>query len=266
MEVAGKVLESVAESRRKNVDGQIDLFGTMEDSGPADCALALPDVPEYTPREMMNMEREVTGLYLTGHPMDEYGESARNAGAVAIGRIMADFAQESGNTVFSDDQLVTVAGVVSSAKTKPTRNNSLMAYITLEDRSGSIELLAFQRALDTGGGYVREGAPLIIKGRISARDEKDPQIVADSIRPLSDLDPMPGEERKAKKLYVKLPSEDDPAYERIKLILIMFPGDEQMILYFADTKKRLGTRCILHDALVRELKEMLGDENVVLKN
>ena len=266
MEICGKVLESVAESKRKNIEGQIDLFGA-ENGGAADCAIALPDVPEYTPREMMTMEREVTGLYLTGHPMDEYGESARDAGAVAIGRITADFAREGGNTVFSDDQPVTVAGVVSSSKTKPTRNNSLMAYITLEDRTGGIELLAFQRALDTGGGYVREGAPLIIKGKISARDEKDPQIVVDNIRPLSDLDPMPGEERKApKKLYVKLPSEDDPAYERIKLILIMFPGDEQMVLYFADTKKRLGTRCILHDALVRELKEMLGDENVVLKN
>ena len=110
----------------------------------------------------------------------------------------------------------------------------------------------------------------MITGRISARDEKEPQLLADTIRPLSDLDPMPGEEKapeppKEKTLWVKLPSKDDPRYERIKLILIMFPGKSTMKIYFNDTKKIVGTRCIIHDALIKELCEMLGDDNVVVK-
>jgi DNA polymerase-3 subunit alpha len=141
-----------------------------------------------------------------------------------------------------------------------------MAYITIEDGTGSMELLAFQRALDTGGMYVKENLPVYITGRLSVRDEKEPQLVVDTIRPLSDLDAMPGEEEpKEKKLYVKLPSEDGPLYERLKRVLIMFPGDEQLILYFEDTKKKRGAKCVIHDALLRELREMFGQENVVVK-
>ena len=271
MTVSLAVLESVADAKRRNVDGQIDLFGM---AGPSEETagqkIALPDVPEYPQRDLMAMEHEVTGLYLSGHPMDEYAGAARRIGAVSLGRILADFTAEGGPQEFHDDQTVTLAGVVSAVRTKTTRNNSLMAYITLEDGTGSLELLAFQRALDTGGVYVKESLPVYITGKLSARDEKEPQLVADTIRPLSDFDAMPGEEQAPgpateKKLYVRVPSESGPAYERLKLILIMFPGDAQMVVYFEDTKKKRGTRCLLHKALLRELEEMFGTENVVLK-
>jgi len=269
MFICGTVLDGIAESRRKNVEGQLDLFGA--ESGGENAAhakAAMPDIPEFSPQELMAMEHEVTGLYLSGHPMDQYRSAAKKIGAVAIGAILADFAGEGGNETFRDNQQVTLAGVISAARTKTTKNNSLMSYITLEDGTGSMELLAFQRALDTGGGYVRENMAVIITGKISARDEKEPQLVVDTIRPLTDLDPMEGEApqpQAERKLYVRLKSEDDPACERIKLILVMFPGNEQMVLYFEDTKKRRGARCVIHDALVKELREMLGDENVVVK-
>ena len=110
----------------------------------------------------------------------------------------------------------------------------------------------------------------MITGRISARDEKEPQLLADTIRPLSDLDPMPGEEPKpeppkAETIWVKLPKKEDPRYERLKLVLMMFPGKSTMKIYFEDTKKIVGTRCIIHEALIKELQEMFGNENVVLK-
>ena len=199
--------------------------------------------------------------------MDDYRDAVRKIGAVPIGAIKADFAQEGGPTRFEDNQTVTVAGVAASSRTRTTKSNALMAYIQLEDDTGSMELIAFARALDTGGAYVKDGAPLIIKGRISVRDEKEPQIMVDSIRPLSDADepgtsaPPPRQPR----LWVKLPSESDPAMARIKLILEMFPGTGQMIIYCSDSKKRMGASCVIHDALVAELKEMLGDGNVVVK-
>jgi DNA polymerase-3 subunit alpha len=276
MMMAGAVLESVADGRRRNIDGQLDLFGAPDDQTEpsAGTFIPLPDVPEFSQRDLMAMEHEVTGLYLTGHPMDEYASATRRLGAVGIGRILANFAQESGAAAqqdeqqeFRDEQQVTIAGVISAVKTKTTRNNSLMAYITLEDGTGSMELLAFQRALDTGGVYVKENLPVYITGKISARDEKEPQLVVDTIRPLSDFDLMPGEEAPAaeKKLYVKVPSESDAAYERLKLILVMFPGEAQMVIYFEDTKKRRGVKCVLHEALIAELNGMFGRENVVLK-
>ena len=160
-----------------------------------------------------------------------------------------------------------IAGVVASYKTRTTRNNTLMSYIQLEDDTGSMELMAFQRALDSGGAYIKDNAALVIKGRISIRDEKEPQIIVESIRPLSDMNapgsnaPPPAE----KKLWVKLDSETDPILDRIKLILTMFPGTQQMIIYCDREKKRIGTRCLIHEGLIAELQELLGEKNVVVK-
>ena len=106
-----------------------------------------------------------------------------------------------------------------------------------------------------------------ITGKVSARDEKEPQLIADVIRPLSDLDPMEGEHRPVEQsLYVRFAGEDDPAYERLKKrIDHVYPGRDKMICYFNDTKKKLGTSCVIHKALIEELEGLLGTDNVILK-
>ena len=271
LQVVNTVIEGVAMEGRANIEGQMDLFGfdAVEEDKPEVQTLVLPNVEEFTPQELMAMEKETTGLFLSGHPMDEYRSQAKRVGAVPIGAIIGDFASENGPKTYADDQIVTIAGVVSTTRTRTTRNNSLMAYITLEDDTGSMELIAFQRALDTGGGYIRENAALLVRGRISVRDEKEPQLVVDSVRPLSDLSALPEEpaQRKsgARTLYVRLKGRNSKEFKRIELILKMFPGREKLILYFEDTKKRVGAQCVVHEALVAELEEMLGKENVVVK-
>ena len=268
LEVAGSVLDSIAQSVRDNISGQLDLFGDFDDAGEkAPAIIPIPDVQEFSPMEKMAMEKETTGLYLSGHPMDAYREAVRRIGAVPIGAVMGDFSAEDGPRRFQDNQMITVAGVVQSARTRTTKNNTLMSYIQLEDDTGSMELMAFQRALDSGGAYVKDNAALLVKGRISLRDEKEPQLMVETIRPLSDAN-APGEKLpppKQAKLWVRLPSEADPELERIKLILTMFPGSQQMIIYCEQEKKRIGANCLIHEGLVTELEERLGKENVVVK-
>ena len=276
LQIAGAVIDSINQAQRDNISGQMDLFGDFggqEQAQPA--RIDIPQVEEFSAREKMAMEKEVTGLYLTGHPMDEYRDAVRKIGAAPIGAIISDFAAADGPASYADNQTVTVAGVVSSTRTRTTKNNSLMSYIMLEDDTGSIELIAFQKALDSGGCYVVENASLIVRGRISVRDEKEPQIMVDSIRPLSDIGtlaqtaavqkPAAPAAQPGQKLWVKLPGADDPRLHKIELILTMFPGTEQMIIWCEREKKRIGARCLIHPALVQELKEMLGDENVVVK-
>ena len=194
--------------------------------------------------------------------------------AVPIGRIIEDCAENGGEGAFADNDEVTVAGVVSASKTRPTKNGALMAYVTLDDGTGSIETLCFRQVLERSGAYLNADSLISIKGRLSIRDEKPPQIMANEIRPLSDLDAQPekGEElrekplaSKEKKLYLRLPSVSDARMEKLKLILNMFPGEEKLVIYFVDTGKRAGTSCIIHRALVNELCEMFGEENVVVK-
>ena len=109
--------------------------------------------------------------------------------------------------------------------------------------------------------------PIVVKGKISVRDEKEPQLMVDTLRPLTDADePAPGPPPKTERtLWARLPSRDDERMKRIELVLKMFPGDERLIVYFEDTGKRIGTQCLIHDALIGELQELLGAENVVVR-
>ncbi|MBQ6914429.1 MAG: DNA polymerase III subunit alpha, partial [Kiritimatiellae bacterium] len=155
MAVYEKVMDGIANSNRANLDGQIDFFGFGAETPQQQSTLDLPNIDEYSVGELMKMEKETTGLYLSGHPMDAYRDKARAAGAVPIGKIRDDFAQEGGPTVFADEQKVTIAGVVTSSKTKTTKKNTLMAYVMLEDDSGALEMLCFTRCLENYGSYLK---------------------------------------------------------------------------------------------------------------
>ena len=267
LEVYGQVLDGVAQQRRKNLEGQFDLFGGGGGDEPSAMeTLVLPNIPEFDRHKLMAMEKETTGLYLTGHPMDEYREAARKAKAAPMGAILADFAKENGPETYRDDQRVTLAGIVAASKTKTTKNNSLMAYVTLEDDTGAMELLVFARTLDRCGSYLKEGAAVCVEGRLSVRDEKSPQLLADAVRPLGEPESASTvENKKVEKLYIKLTTAKSPVFEKIRRVFLMFPGEQQAVFYFADTRKRLGASCVIHPALCQELTELLGAENVVVK-
>ena len=267
------VMDSVAAQQRDNVEGQMDFFSMAAASSGAPAPvkeIPLPDIPEYTPEELMTMEKATTGLYLSGHPMDHYREIVRKLNAPSIASILADFAREDGPERFADGQRVTIAGVITSSKTKTTKNNSLMAYVMVEDDTASMELLCFSRVLETCGAYMKENLAVVVKGRLSVRDEKAPQIVCDSIYPLTTADggipePQPKQEASGETLFLKFPSIEDPAIRHMKLVFQMFPGKSTVKMVMADTRKVYAAQALLHPALVEEAKETLGSANVVVK-
>ena len=265
--VYDQMMDSVASTRKKNLEGQMGLFAMLDDDD-AGAAIPIPKLPERSRTELMSMEKETTGIYLSGHPMDDYRKFLKNTHVVPIG----DLVDEEGK--YRDDQIVSVAGIVQAVKMKTTRNNSMMAYVTVEDDTAAIEMLAFSNVLNQYGGYLKENSPVVITGRLSIRDEKEPQIVVNRARPISDYAEAPIQEENAPRrqetarggtLYLKISSEQDPVYRKIKAILNMFPGEYGVVLYFADTKFRRGTRCQFGESMLQELKNILGNANVVLK-
>lgn len=273
------VMDSVAGAKRQNLDGQLDFFSlSAGEDGPVQAKeTPLPDIPEFSTQELMTMEKETTGLYLSGHPMDAYRDAVKGLGAPPIAAVLEDFAQEGGPTRFRDDQRITVAGVVTSSKTKTAKNNTLMAYVVVEDDTASIELLCFSRVLDSCGSYLRENQAVVIQGKLSVRDEKAPQILCDSAYPLStaagglapqEAPPPPppgGKIVEGKALCLRFPGADSPQMRHMKLVLSMFPGTTPVKMRMADSGKLLGTACLLHKALIQEAKEVLGEENVVIQ-
>ncbi len=265
--VYDSMMDSIASSRKKNLEGQMGLFAMLEDDTAA--AIPIPKLKEMNKADLLAMEKETTGIYISGHPMDDYRALLRNTHVVHIGELM----DEQGG--YRDDQIVSVAGIVQSVKMKTTRSNSMMAYVTVEDDTAAIELIAFANVLNQYGGYLRENSPVVITGRLSIRDEKEPQIVVNRARPMSDFADMPpqpepeperyGDQPKNGTLYLRLPSESDSRYRKVKAMLNMFPGESSVVLFFEDTRQRRGTRCVLMDSLLQELKNVLGEANIVLK-
>ena len=258
------MMDSVSSSRKKNLDGQIGLFGLLEDE--ESVKIPIPKLPELNRADMMLMEKDTTGIYLSGHPMDDYRGYLKNTQVVPIGALMEE------ENPYTDDQIISVAGIVQGVKMKTTRNNSMMAYVTVEDDTASIEMLAFSNVITQYGSYLRENEPVVITGRLSLRDDKEPQIVINRARPMSDFanqqeEPVLVEQPKvlAGTLYLRLPTEEGKLFSKIRAILNMFPGESQAVVYFADTKQRRGTHCSLDSRMLDELENVLGQENVVVK-
>ena len=270
LQIYEAVMDTVAAGKRKNVDGQIGLFdlGGSDDDAPVP-EVHVPDLPELAPDELMKLERETTGLYLSGHPMDAYREKLKGANVVSIGAILESFSEHTDE--FSDEQVVNIAGIVQNVKMKTTKNQSMMAYVTLEDDTGSMELLTFSNALGQYGSLLYETSAVVISGRISVRDDKDPQMVVNRVWKLADFDAK-GEARAesrqalaSKTLYLKIAHTGQKGSEKIVPILNMFPGQVKTVIYYADTGVRMGGRCMPEEIMMEELRGLLGEKNVVLK-
>ena len=198
--------------------------------------------------------------------MDDYIHLLKGTHVVPIGDLLSE------ESTYQDDQIVSVAGVVQTLKMKTTRNNSMMAYVTLEDDTAAIEMLAFSNVLSQYGGYIRENQSVVISGRLSMREDKEPQIVINRARPMADFEKNTpaAEEFRDKRplsgtLYLKLPTEEGKLFPKIRAILNMFPGDKRVIVYFADTGVKRGSTCTLDERMLNELVAILGEENVVVK-
>ena len=257
------MMDSIASSRKKNLDGQMGLFAMLQEEDKA-AAIPIPKLAEMKKADLMLLEKETTGIYLSGHPMDDYRHLLKGTHVVPIGTLLDE------ENTYQDDQIVSVAGVIQSIKMKTTRNNSMMAYVTVEDDTAAMEMLAFSNVLNQYGNHLKENQPVVIIGRLSMREDKEPQIVINRARPMSDFtDRVILDEPEVRKvtgiLYLRLPSEKDPSYRKVKAIINMFPGSSKAVVYFADTKQRRGTTCDLDSRMLRELESLLGKDNVVVK-
>ena len=255
------MMDSVASSRRRNLDGQMGMFSMLQDTDAA-VSIPIPQLAELKKADLMLMEKETTGIYLSGHPMIDYRPYLKNTHVVPIGVLMEE------DCPYEDEQIVSVAGIVQTVKLKTTRNNSMMAYVTIEDDTGGVELLVFSKVLSQYGGYLRENQPVVIVGKLSIRDEKEPQIIVNRARPISDyVDGLAEEEpeRKTGTLYLRLPTQEDSRYRKVRAMVNMFPGTQKVVVYFADTRQCRGAQCSLDKRLLSELQNALGQENVVVK-
>ncbi|MEA5051314.1 MAG: DNA polymerase III subunit alpha [Oscillospiraceae bacterium] len=271
------LLKSIDDDNKKNISGQIDLFGSLEEHRPKEAAF--PDDGEYDPREKLRFEKELTGLYLSSHPLLEYENERRRITKHQIRDFQSDDAQR------YDNEEVTLLVSISSVRTKITKNNTTMAFVNIEDTTGMMEMIVFPRKYEEAARLLRENEILVVKGRISVKEEEAVRLVLNEVFPLSmapgkgDAAPRtdvrepaaaePSGERKVNTLYIKLAGKSDPRSDRLMGILGIFDGAVPVKLYYADTKQTVLTPSKFwvsySEALDNELAALLGRENVVFK-
>ena len=284
IQIVGAVVDAIAQSRKKNIEGQMDLFGMGNDEV-QDTQIALPNIPEVSKRELLAMEKETTGLYLSGHPMDEYRDLARRAQAASVRQIIDDLSGESAQPQYKDGMTVHLACVITAVRLKSTKNGSMMAYVTVEDESAAIELVVFPRSLQQCGAYLTEDSAVLLTGKIDAREDEAPKILLNEAQPLTEAAVSSMQSREhpqqsvytdaqaariaPQKLYLRINSMQSEEWPQIKEILVKQPGDTPVYLYPMDTKKKtLAARrywCQPDVPFLEKLRFLLGEEDVIIK-
>ncbi|HIV28775.1 MAG TPA: DNA polymerase III subunit alpha [Candidatus Ornithocaccomicrobium faecavium] len=274
-----RAMDAASKRAHGAVEGQLSLFDALEEE-PHE-APKLPDVAEFPRREMLAMEKEVTGVYITGHPLDEY--RAQLDALETSSRTLRALEEESEDHGLQYDQLpVTMGGMVSAVKTKVTKNDQIMAFVQLEDLYGATEVLVFPRVYERYRSVLLGDSVVLLNGRLSVREDEAPKLILESARALGQgvsetpapeaylspareaPRPVP-EKRPARMLYLKL---DRARFDRALSLLALTPGPIPVTLRLADENRTLRAPqnySVRADFNRVALEELLGAENVVMK-
>ena len=272
------ILKSIETDARQNLEGQMDLFGMLSgDAAPAN-EFRVPDMPEYSTSELLKMEKEVSGLYLSGHPLDAYRAQISQISTCTVAQLQGEDARQ------FDNQQVTLVCIVVKNKIMTTKSNTLMAFTTVEDLTGTMELLIFPRVLADCRAALQENAVIVAHGRVSVKEEEAARLVVDGIQPIDSYDPAAtfGRNRVQRVqrevsgegvsgYFLTVPSRQCPEMHKVENLLcnIFDGGTTKVYFRFADTGQKMLARhmAVVDDPLLRaELTQILGADNVKVQN
>jgi DNA polymerase-3 subunit alpha len=252
------VLSAVENERRFSAEGQLNLFDEMDSPN-----VFVPEkMPEMDEDLKLELEKEATGLYLSGHPMDKFSSFVKNAGFTKISDIVGG--------KMGDGRRVTVAGILSQLKVRQLKNNSLLASALLEDITASVPITIFSKPYAQYKELLSSKEPVILTGRIAEREDRDTEIVCERVEmlPKNGINQAPVKKQMKKALYLKLKNTDDEVFFKVKEKLSEYKGETAVIIYCTDTNKKLEAPRNLwvetKDRLISSLFDILGKENVKL--
>ncbi len=257
--VYDSMMDGVAADRKNNLEGQMSLFDMMAEENEKNISENLPDIGEFPWETLLSYEKEVLGLYVSGHPLDAYADFWKKH----VTNTSLDFAldEETGQPAVRHEQKVTIGGIVAEKKVKYTKNNQAMAYVQLEDLYGIVEVTVFPRSLQTYGDILTEDNKVFITGRVSVEEDKDAKLLCDTV---ISFDRMP------RTLWIKFSTKDDYDAQSAELsgLLRTCPGKDEVCIYVEEPRlmKKFpqGQGVDANEAFVARLSELCGADNVRL--
>ena len=259
-----KIMDSATNDKKRNIDGQISLFGIAEEDF-KDQEINYPNIKEFSKKHLLAMEKEMTGLYLTGHPLDEYEKTLKVCTSTSISKIQK--AQEAlvegiidEDYNIRDDERVILGGILTEINQKVTRSNAIMAFLKLEDLTDTIEVIVFPRTLDKVRDSIQQDGLVLIKGRVSIKEDEQIKLICESIEPLEKIN--------SSKIYIRVETLDKfkKLKSELQKITDEYNGDTAIYIFTADDRKQYRMpknmwTCTEIEA-INEIKKIFGDENV----
>ena len=257
MSVFVQMMDAQQHNKKNNLAGQMSLFDLVDEEDKGEFEIRLPDVGEYSKELLLGFEKEVLGIYVSGHPLEEYEQTWRKH----ITRTTADFLldEETGEMNVRDQERVTIGGMISDKKIKYTRNDKVMAFLTLEDLVGTVEVVVFPKVYEQESAKLTEDSKVFIKGRASAEEDRDGKLICESIQAFDDI---------RKTLWIKFPTKE--AYEKTEKALLELlaqsDGNDGVVIYVENPKAKKAlppNRNVKADKeLVSRLSELYGESNI----
>ena len=252
-----QIMDHIIKDRKNNMAGQMSLFDLVDDSQKEEFDVKLPDVGEYSKEMLLSFEKEVLGVYISGHPLEEWEELWKKG----ITNTTADFMlkEEDGETVVKDNMSVTIGGMIADKKIKYTKNDKIMAFLTLEDLLGSVEVIVFPKDYEKYHEKLTEDNKVFIKGRVSLEEDKDGKLICERVTPFDEVQ---------RKLWIKFKTRQE--YEEnvgeLYKMLADSDGQDGVVIYIEDPKsmKQLppNKNVNANEKLISELMGRFGNENI----
>ena len=260
MEVYGDILDSVNKSKKNDFAGQMSLFDIASEEVKESFTYKMPNLGEYDKERLLDLEKEVMGIYVSGHPLEGYRSLLeKNVTAVSSDFLALEEGEEEPEGRPHDGDLVTVGGIIEDVNTKLTRTNQMMAFVTIEDLYGSVEVIVFPRDFEKNRRALSVGAKVLVQGKYSAEDEKDSKLICQNIVPFDEIPREVWLKFKDKASY-------DAVYDRLYDILHNSDGKNEVVIYLETEKaiKRLGPHLSVYidEVLMASVIDLIGEKNV----
>ena len=269
IKISPLVMDQLDNQSRYAMDGQMGFFDAAEAAG--DAPITPPDVAELPFAQLLQMEKEATGLYLTGHPLTPYKDHYRPLRAHRIDRILDAVEEQSDR--YRDGSTVRVLCMVDAVRIQNTKSGAKMAYVQLEDLYGAIEAVVFPKTLAQYEALIQPGQVILVTGRLDIQEEKEPKLLVERVESVPEqAPPMPADTNPAPNpragLYLRLPSQSGKEFESAYNAVTTAPGTLPVYIRFVDTGAMVKAPkewCVTPTApLLQELKRVLGEENVAV--
>jgi len=269
MQMAPLVMDQLDNQNRYAMDGQVGFFDAAEAAG--DTPITPPDVPEVPYAQLLQMEKEATGLYLTGHPLTPYKGHYKPLRCARLDRVLE--AAEEGSDRYQDGSTIRLLCMVGAIRVQNTRSGAKMAYIQLEDLYGTIEAVVFPKTLAQYEEQFQPGQVILITGRLDIQEEKDPKLLVERVEPVPEQAPeTPSSPAAAPNpragVYLRLPCNGNHYCETAYNALKSSPGTTPVYIRFVDTGKMVKApkewNVTPEPELITQLKTLLGDSNVAV--